>query len=99
MSVESTLVANVLKVKVSGRFVFNLHDRFRNVTKLAEHGVKQIVIDLDNTNYVDSSALGMLLLLRDKFTGDQNAIQIRNARKDVKKILEIAHFNKLFNLL
>ena len=99
MCIETKLDADVLNIMVSGRFEFSVHNHFRDVTRLAENGVKQIVVDLAKTDYLDSSALGMLLVLRDKFAGDKNAIQIKNARNDVKKILEIAHFNKLFKML
>jgi len=48
---------------------------------------------------VDSSALGMLLVLRDKVGNQQSAIKIINARPDVKKILTIANFDKLFTVI
>lgn len=99
MSVEYELDAGILNIRVSGDFVFSVHNHFREVTILAENGVEKIVVDLAKTNYLDSSALGMLLVLRDKFVGDKNSIQIKNARNNVKKILEIAHFNKLFKML
>jgi HptB-dependent secretion and biofilm anti anti-sigma factor len=53
---------------------------------------------LISTEYVDSSALGMLLVLRDKVAGDKTAISIKNVRPEVMKILEIANFDKLFTL-
>lgn len=99
MSVESKLDAGILNITVSGRFEFSVHHRFRDVTNLAQNGVKQIVVDLAKTEYLDSSALGMLLVLRDKFVGDKNAIQIKNAKNDVKKILEVANFNELFHMV
>lgn len=98
MSVDCKLEAGVLRVNVSGRFDFGVHNEFREATKLADSGVKQIEIDLHAADYVDSSALGMLLVLRDKVAGDKSAICIKNARAEVKKILEIANFDKLFTL-
>jgi anti-anti-sigma factor len=98
MSVDSRLEAGILYIKVNGRFDFGVHNEFREVTKLAESGVKQIEVDLGNTDYLDSSALGMLLVLRDKLANDKSSVQIKNARNEVKKILEIANFDKLFTL-
>lgn len=98
MSVDSRVDAGVLHIKVSGRFDFGVHNEFREASKLTENGIKRIEIDLGNTEYLDSSALGMLLVLRDKLAGDKNAVHIKNARNDVKKILEIANFDKLFTL-
>ena len=98
MSVESNVDNDVLKIKVRGRFDFNAHKEFREATDKVVAGVKKIEVDLSNTDYLDSSALGMLLLLRDKMSGNRDAVVIMGAAKDVKKILEIANFNKLFTL-
>lgn len=99
MAVEAKLDAGVLHIKVNGRFDFGVHNEFREATKLAETSAKQIEIDLSGTEYLDSSALGMLLVLRDKLAGDKNAVRIKNPRAEVKKILEIANFDKLFTLI
>ncbi len=90
---------NELQVKVSGRFDFSVHQDFRKLSDEAAKGVSSISIDLERTEYVDSSALGMLLVLRDKVDNQQNVIKIINARPEVKKILTIANFDKLFTLL
>ena len=55
-------------------------------------------VDLAGTDYLDSSALGMLLLLREHAGGEGAAIQIINASPDVKKILDVANFGKLFDI-
>jgi anti-anti-sigma factor len=98
MSIDCKVDSGVLQIKVSGRFDFGVHNEFREATRLADQSVKQIEIDLLGTDYLDSSALGMLLVLRDKVAGNKSAISIKNARAEVKKILEIANFDKLFTL-
>ncbi len=55
-------------------------------------------MDLQETTYLDSSALGMLLLLRDHAGGDKANIEIRNCSPDVKKILSISNFEQLFEI-
>ena len=54
------------------------------------------VVDLSNTEYLDSSALGMLLLLREHAGGENANIEITQASADVRKILDVANFSKLF---
>lgn len=56
------------------------------------------MVDLKETTYMDSSALGMLLLLRDHAGGDNAEVQVVNANSDVRKILAISNFDKLFDL-
>jgi anti-anti-sigma factor len=53
---------------------------------------------MKDTTYLDSSALGMLLLLRDHAGGDTANIKIVNCNPDVKKILTISNFEQLFSI-
>jgi len=101
MSVITNLdsATKTLEIQVSGRFDFAIHQEFRKATEQADIGVNSIIVDMGGTDYVDSSALGMLLVLRDKVGEDKSAIQIKNVKPDVRKILEIANFDKLFTLL
>ena len=59
---------------------------------------KQYVIDLKGAVYLDSSALGMLLLLRDYAGGDESNVKILNPSEDVKKFLHISNFQRLFSI-
>ncbi len=100
MGVFTKLDSNTatLHIDVYGRFDFGLLQQFREATNLFDQGVKVIEVDLSKTEFMDSSALGMLLLLRGMAGDDKNAVRLKNARPDVRKILEIANFDKLFLL-
>jgi len=89
---------NELLIKIVGRFDFSMHQDFRKLSNESMSDTKKIIIDLSKTEYVDSSALGMLLILRDKVGNDKQSIRIINAKPEVKKILQIANFDKLFLL-
>ncbi len=82
-------------IKIAGRFDFSQHNDFRTAFEKAPGDVKSFTVDLSGTDYMDSSALGMLLVLRDRV---EDKVKIVNARPTVKKILEIANFDKLFLL-
>ncbi len=99
MTVETKLdlESKTLEISIFGRFDFGVHQDFRKATEQASSGVNAIIVNMENVNYVDSSALGMLLVLRDK-AGENNAVRIKNASLEVRKILEIANFDKLFAL-
>ncbi|MCU1752516.1 STAS domain-containing protein [Pseudomonas sp. 6D_7.1_Bac1] len=72
------------------------HDQERPHNKSPEPS--SVVVDLKETTYLDSSALGMLLLLRDHAGGDRADISVVNSNSDVRKILAISNFNKLFDI-
>lgn len=56
------------------------------------------VIDMAKTTYLDSSALGMLLMLRDRTHGLRSRVLIDNVNEEVMEILRIASFDQLFNI-
>jgi anti-anti-sigma factor len=56
------------------------------------------VVDLKDTEYMDSSALGMLLLLKECSVNNASKIKIVHARPEIRAILDIASFDKLFSI-
>ncbi|MNT67857.1 STAS domain protein [compost metagenome] len=85
-----------LTISVKGRFDFAKHQDFR--ASYENKALKAVVVDLKEATYLDSSALGMLLLLRDHAGGDDSDIRVVNSSSDVRKILAISNFDKLFDI-
>ena len=74
------------------------HFKVRTVHHYEQHmgQATSIRIDLKDVTYMDSSALGMLLVLR---KGARNRdVSITGASESVRRILSIANFDKLFNI-
>lgn len=85
-------------IRIEGRFDFSTHQAFRNAYEHEDSRVTQYIVDLSATTYLDSSALGMLLLLRDHAGGDAAQIELHNCNKDVRRILTISNFEQLFSI-
>ncbi|WP_327440033.1 STAS domain-containing protein [Pseudomonas donghuensis] len=100
MAVESVVSQDgkKLTIKVRGRFDFGKHQEFRNAYEHEPARPDSVVVDLKEATYLDSSALGMLLLLRDHAGGDESDVRVVNASSDVRKILAISNFDKLFDI-
>lgn len=100
MGVQSNIDSNSkeLTIKVDGRFDFSAHQEFRDAYENISSDVNSYVVDLNHTSYLDSSALGMLLLLRDHAGGDDANVKIVKCNDDVKKILTISNFEQLFTI-
>lgn len=88
--------ASELSISIQGRFDFSSHQEFRRSYEEVKQRPERFIIDMKETTYLDSSALGMLLLLRDHGGGDEADIRIVNCNADVKKILTISNFEQLF---
>lgn len=84
-------------IKITGRFDFNAHHDFRNVYR-NEKSNAQYKVDMSGTEYIDSSALGMLLLLREHAGNESSNITIEGCNDDIKKIFSISNFEKLFTI-
>lgn len=98
MSINTNEENGKLTIKIDGRFDFSIHQEFRNSYENASDSIKEYDIDMRTTSYLDSSALGMLLLLRNYAGGDSSKISISNTSADVKKILTISNFEQLFTI-
>lgn len=82
-------------ININGNFDYSCHGEFRDSYRNTQPGT-EFTINMSGANYMDSSALGMLLLLREHAGGDSAKISITNCDGEIKKILEISNFDKLF---
>jgi anti-anti-sigma factor len=89
---------DVVTLSIDGVFDVGVYEGFKEACFKHLTDVAQFVIDMDKTSYMDSSALGMLLLLRERTQGDKNRVKLINVSEDVLDILEIAQFQQLFNI-
>lgn len=86
-----------LTIRIQGRFDFSLHQEFRQAYESCP-GAVRYVIDLGATEYIDSAACGMLMVLRDTAGGDQADISIVKCNPPIKKTLAMLQFHRLFKI-
>ncbi|HHC71873.1 MAG TPA: anti-sigma factor antagonist [Thiotrichales bacterium] len=99
MSIEVRRSADRREVTISigERFDFSEHKAFREAYRNDPPDAR-FRVNLASTRYLDSSALGMLLLLRKHAGGERAQVVLEGMDDGVKKILEIANFDKLFEM-
>lgn len=100
MEIRPNIHEQSARIALSGRFDFNVHRDFRRASEeaLEANGVRELVIDFSQVDYLDSSALGMLLLLREKADSQGKRVVLSGLHGMVKQVLDIANFGKLFEL-
>lgn len=86
-----------LTLSISGRFTFSMYKEFYTAYKELHDKPASVDVDLSGVEYMDSAALGMLLSMRNYF-GPEARLRLLNANDMVHKILEIARFDKTFQL-
>lgn len=82
---------------LTGRFTFADHAAFRAMANDAvATGATRWTMDLSGLSFIDSAALGMLLLCRERAVANDISLVLRGANEQVKKIMTLAKFDKLF---
>jgi len=93
--IEITRQHGVTTVAISGRFDFQCITEFKPVLQTDDH---RWIVDLSRASYVDSAALGMLLLLRERAGGDSARVTIRGVCGQPQEVLRIARFDRMFTI-
>ncbi|WP_199536084.1 STAS domain-containing protein [Dyella solisilvae] len=86
-----------LTLQLGERFDFSVHRDFHDAC-LGGRAARSYVIDLGAVSSMDSSALGMLMLLREHAGAGRAEIRIVNADSGLRGTLRVAGFDKLFVL-
>ncbi len=80
-------------------FDFNVHRDFKNayMPLLENAAIREIEIEMSKVEFIDSSALGMLMLLNERAKAINKTVVLSNASGIAMKLLEVANFRKVFN--
>jgi|MDTB01.1.fsa_nt_gb anti-anti-sigma factor len=86
-------------ITLENSFDFANHQAFRTSIKEAiANKAKRIAIDFSQTEYIDSSALGMLMLAKNETENMDCTIDLENVHGYPLKMLGMVKFDKLFNI-
>ena len=100
MQAKVEIAQGTARIGLNGRFDFSAHRTFREAYSVALESAQvcELEVDLAGVDYLDSSALGMLLMLREKAQAADKTVSLRNCRGAVRQVLDIANFAKLFTI-
>ncbi len=87
-----------ITINISGRFDFRVVEDFRDAYSNAGNDDTAFIIDMHDTEYMDSSALGMLLNMQKKLGADRERIRIVNCKPHIRKVLTISRLDKKFTI-
>ena len=62
--------SKTMNIEVQGRFDFKLVNEFKESYDDSDHEIDNIIVDFRDTDYMDSSGLGMLLNLKRQMSDD-----------------------------
>lgn len=87
-----------LIISVDGRLDYNLRKQFRDAFTNTSNDVTQFEVDLAKTTYIDSSGLGLLLILKEHADTLGGKVNINKPNPEVKELLELSNFTQLFEI-
>lgn len=100
MEINSQLSPDLqtLTLTLLGKFDYTCHQGFQDAYEAHSPAPARFIIDALEVPSIDSSALGMLLLLRTHAGGDNGDVRIINTQVDVYKLLQTCKFDELFEI-
>ena len=92
--------SNTATIFLSGHFAFDAHREFKAAYKkqLDNSQVGNVVIDLSGVEYLDSSALGMLMVMRDRVQDAGKSLTLSKPSSIAARTFDIAGFHKMFTI-
>ena len=95
ITVRPSTDRTTIQITIMGSFDFSLHRDFRNAYRdITQAGVK-FNVNLHGAEYMDSAALGMLLLLREHAENHKSNVTIQSPSPEIKRILLMAKFDQM----
>ena len=100
LKITKRTVDGILAIGLSGRIVFGdesslLRDE---VKKAVQDGVKRIVLNLGEVNYIDSGGLGTLVALHTTAHNAGGTIKLANLTKRVGDLLQVTKLLTVFEV-
>ena len=90
--------SNMATVLIKGHFNFDMNAEFREVLDCVSESKYGVTVDMSMVDQIDSSALGMLLLLREQCGGNNARIKIIKCRPEIHDVLKMANFQIIFDM-
>ncbi len=87
-----------LIIELDKTFDFSKVQDFKQAYEKTNSTLNTVIIDLRETEYMDSSALGMLLNMQKMLASHVSSFQIVNSRPQIQKVLKISRFDKKFEI-
>ncbi len=99
MNYDLSTTGMASEVILNGRLTFADYTVFKEITdSIQESTYRNFTINLKRLDFIDSAGLGMLLIARDKAKEKSGYIILKGAQGQVKKMLDLGKFEKLFSI-
>ncbi len=96
MQIERSTVQSAVVVKLEGRFEFETRNEYKRlIGQIVQDGHRQLVLDLERVTFLDSSALGLLLLTDQNFKLKKGTFGLVKPTGYVRQVIELANLPRV----
>lgn len=99
MQMTTHIAHGTYNVILSDHFTFNDNPQFRKVLEtIPDSAVRQVVIHLRRVSFVDSAALGMLLMANDEAQKYNKIVRLSGVSSQLERLFKMAQFDQFFTM-
>ncbi len=99
MAFQVTKENDVTVVTVEGQLIVgNRQELKQKVLEELENGERKFVVDFDQTGYIDSSGLGVLVSLSKKIREQGGELRLAGLNEDLRTLFELTKLDTLFKI-
>jgi len=95
MNITQDTVDGHYILHLDGRFDFGTRKTFKEAVDAASEENSSVVLDLKNVTFVDSSALGLLVISHQNLKNKKIPFYLLNPQTYVKQVLDLANIGKM----
>ena len=96
MKINKTLNNDELTLAISGELNTTTYQELEDVVKNSLNGIKKLVFDFKELEYISSAGLRVLLVSK-KLMDQQGKLIVKNANSSVKEIFDITGFTNILD--
>ena len=99
MPATISTTGNVTQINLSGEFDFSSQDELKQVfDKAINAAATEIQLDLQKTNFIDSSVIRLFLKLHDSARKNKKSLFIIHCNERIYEIFAIGGFDQIFDI-
>ncbi|MGH7476522.1 MAG: STAS domain-containing protein [Longimicrobiales bacterium] len=99
MAFDVSKQGEVTVIDVEGQLIVgNRQELKKKVLEELEGGARRFLIDFENTGYIDSSGLGVLVSLSKKIREQGGDLRLANLNEDLRTLFELTKLDTLFHI-
>ncbi len=100
MTITEEIHDQTATLKLEGGFTYTQRKLFQETVKnLSSKNVEHIIIDLAQVAFLDSAALGLLMITHRQLLADKRKLSLAYPQATVRQIIELANLHKTIPLI